>query len=220
MHRILRYAQGFAAFPGTCSEYGVGEESECTSGFASLFHIDIIEGNTNIRPYGQCQSLFPEITFNCSGEVTKWIFAANWEGNSQTYTELQIWRRRRRSDRNEYEKVGSTRVRVGGRSNTEIYEYVVDPPLAFEKGDILGYYQPNSGISQLDLYLEDSGRTSSIIKLPLDEEEDSKSESEQQTDIIDLDNGFIRGNEYPLIHVETGMVKHHNALVHMQHYVW
>ena len=193
----------------------MGTVSECTSGFASLYHIDTIEGNTNIRFYiSQRQSIFPDITFNCSGEITKWVFAADWEGNSLAYTELQIWRKR--GSRNVYDKVGGTTVRVRGRSNTEIYEYVVDPPLAFQEGDILGYFQPSRVRSQLNLYLEESERTMSIIKLPSDEEDDSD-DSEQQSTVntFNLNFGYPRGNDYPLIHVETGIVEHHSVLVAM-----
>ena len=194
-----------SCFPGTCSEYGVGAVSECTSGFASLYHIDTIEGNTNIRSYSvQRQSIFPDITFNCSGKITKWVFAANWEGNSLAHTELQIWRKR--GNRNVYDRVGSTTVRVSSRNITEVYEHVVNPPLAFQEGDILGYFQPYGGTSQLNLYLEESERTMSIIRLPSDEEDESDDDSGQQSNVINLNSGHLRGNDYPLIHVETGIV--------------
>ena len=188
--------------PGSCSKYGVGEVSECTSGFASLYHIDIVEGNTNIRPSGYRESLFPAITFNCTGKITKWIFAANWEGSNQMHTELNIWRR---IGSNTYRKVGGTTVRVGGHNITEVYEYTVNPPLAFQEGDILGYFQPVRYISQLDLYLEESERVVSLINQPSDEDEESSEESGQQTGIFYFNDNSPRGNEYPLISVETGI---------------
>ena len=91
----------------------MGEVSGCTSSFPSRYHIDTVEGNTHYKQ----QSLFPDITFNCTGILTRWIFTAGWEDYTQAYTELQ------RETESMYDKVGGTTVQFGadGQSSTEVY---------------------------------------------------------------------------------------------------
>lgn len=180
---------------GTCSEYGVGAVSECTTGFASLYHINTLEGNIGTQFQDKRQSIFPSINFNCNGVLTKWILAAKWEGHNLTNTELQIWRLRG----GVYDKVGKTSIHVDGPSDNEVYEYVVDPPLDFRNGDILGYFQPDKDISQLNLYLENSELIPSFY-LPLG---DNDSTSMQTFSL--LHSNLSVGNEYPLISIETGI---------------
>ena len=47
---------------------------------------------------------------------------------------------------------------VGTSNNSEVYEYPLQNTLDFQEGDIIGYFQPIRNHSELDLYLEDSGR--------------------------------------------------------------
>ena len=51
---------------------------------------------------------------------------------------------------NVYIQVGATTIQANQSSN-ELYEYPVDPPLAFQEGDILDYFQPPKNIRQLIL---------------------------------------------------------------------
>ena len=172
----------------------MGAVSECTTGFASLYHINTLEGNIGTQFQDKRQSIFPSINFNCNGVLTKWILAAKWEGHNLTNTELQIWRLRG----GVYDKVGKTSIHVDGPSDNEVYEYVVDPPLDFRNGDILGYFQPDKDISQLNLYLENSELIPSFY-LPLG---DNDSTSMQTFSL--LHSNLSVGNEYPLISIETG----------------
>ena len=184
--------------PGTCSGYGVGEISECTSGFASLYQIDVAEGNTGTRFRNRIQAIYPNITFNCTGRLTKWIFAAAWAGFNTTCTELQIWRKR--SGGSVYDKVGGTTVRVDGLNNTNVYEYIADPPLEFQRGDILGYFQPDNERSQLEIYLEESERTAAVY-VHIDSEVNVT-----PVDTFDLFSHHYSTDEYPLIAIETGII--------------
>ena len=141
----------------SCGEYGIdGEVSECTDGFASLFHIDRVEGNTDIflQTRNRRQVRIPGINFTCNGTLTKWIFGAEWESHTDGYTELQIWRKISTTD-NVYTKVGATTILVT-ESNSKVYEYPVDPPLAFLEGDVLGDFQPNNDNTQIVVYVERS----------------------------------------------------------------
>ena len=72
-------------------------------------------------------------------------------GNTASFTELQIWRS---SGDGSYTKVGSTTIDVTEESATRLYQYPLNPPLPFQAGDILGYYQPRRSRSQLRLMLE------------------------------------------------------------------
>ena len=139
---------------GACGEYGVGELSECTDGFPSLFHIDYVEDMTTLETRDRRQVLIPDINFTCDGTITKWIFGAEWKGNTDTYTELQVWRR---TD-NVYTRVRATTITVAGENTSQVYEYPLDLPLEFREGDILGYFQAFRQKSQLNLYLEESER--------------------------------------------------------------
>ena len=97
------------------------------------------------------QGIFPEVGFTCSGQLLGWVFGAQWEGNSASFTELQIWR-----PTNVYgvfTKVGSTTI-MTTESHTGFYNYSLSSPLAFQAGDVLGYYQPPPSESQLTLYYE------------------------------------------------------------------
>lgn len=193
-------------FTGNCSENGVDAVSECTAGFASLHHINTLEGNIGTQFRDKRQSIFPSISFNCNGVLTKWILAAKWEGNNLTNTKLQIWRLRRGGV---YDKVGETSIHVDGPSDNEIYEYVVNPPLDFMSGDILGYFQPDNDISQLNLYLENSGLIPSFY-LPLG----NKDSTSMQTFSL-LNSNLLVGNEYPLISIETGIIPHVLYSIHV-----
>ena len=52
----------------------------------------IVQGRGNVIPDGHRQEIFPDFGFTCSGHLLDWVFGAKWEGNSASFTELQIWR--------------------------------------------------------------------------------------------------------------------------------
>ena len=98
------------------------------------------------------QGIFPEVGFTCSGRLVTWVFGAEWEGNTQSFTELQIWRPV--GDDGVYTKVGSTTIDTP-QNRTHLYHYPLSSPLAFQAGDVLGYYQPSFTESQLRLLYEE-----------------------------------------------------------------
>lgn len=172
--------------------------SECTSGFSTAFHIDVVEGQADLKRHEGRQVLIPDMNFSCTGRLTKWIFPAEWEGNSRAYTELQIWRKVNVNG-SVYEKVAATIIRVINESRNKIYEYSVVPPLELLDGDIVGYFQPRRRDTQLDIYLESSDK----IQTFRDNTGDALVSS---TTTFDLDSPHIIGNHYPLIGAETGMI--------------
>ena len=129
---------------------GGGQENDCTSGFMSLNRIHTLLDSTTLRVLKSSQVIIPGINFTCNGNIHKWIFGAEWYGNTESYTELQIWRS---SGDGSYTKVGSTTI-IADNNPTELYEYPLFAPVSFQEGDILGYYQPSESRSQLGLQLE------------------------------------------------------------------
>ena len=164
--------------------------SECGTDFASLYHIDVTEDNVDLRKHDRRQVVYPNISFACNGTIRKWIIGARWRGNSNAYTELQIWRR---SSGSVYTKVGSTTIMVGAENDSQLYEYPLETPLAFQEGDILGYFQPNDRSSELDLYLENSRRLAAY-----------RIDVNQPTVPFDISNADD-DDHYPLITVVTGI---------------
>ena len=98
------------------------------------------------------QVLFSGMNFTCNGSIQSLIFGAQWQGNSSSFPELQIWRPQGSYS---YSKVRSTLINMTGENTLQLYQYNLTSPLAFGPGDILGYYQPTS---QLGLYFELDGR--------------------------------------------------------------
>ena len=89
--------------------------------------------------------LFSSIVFNCSGNITKWIFQArlNPAGNDGSLPEFQVWR----------EHVATANVlddyiRVTPRDGVAdsqtfdgpVFEYVLNPPIEVQEGYIFGVH--------------------------------------------------------------------------------
>ena len=166
--------------------------SRCTHGFPTLFHIDKVAGKDDLDTLDGRQVLIPDINFGCNGSIIRFIVGARWEGNIEAYTELQIWRR---ISEGQYMKVNGTSIMVSGENTSQVYE--LETSLAFQEGDILGYFQPRSFRSQLDLYMEDSEKlithyTKLIDLLP------------PATGAVFSVDGVNEDTRYPLIGVKTG----------------
>ena len=124
-----------------------GQSLECTSGFIDKGNLTIgLQVRSHTR---QQQRIIPQLNFTCNGSITKWIFAASWNGgtNRDLYPELQIWRP---IGSGSYMKIQSSTVN-SARDFTNRYEYIPNPPLDFQVGDIVGIYQPLQSRSRLYL---------------------------------------------------------------------
>ena len=119
--------------------------------------MDELLGNIGIRirEGGNYQGIFPDVSFICSGSIKSWVFGAEW-GGGNLFPDLQIWRPT--GDDGVYIKVGNTTVMANSINSSGISEYSLSSPLAFQAGDVLGYYQPRIYLSQLKLLLEQNGR--------------------------------------------------------------
>ena len=178
-----------------CEEFGVREVSDCTDGFPTLFHIDKVVGNTELETKDRRQVVIPDINFSCNGTITRWIVGAEWKGNTNAYTELQIWRRI--STTNQYMKVNGTNITVSGQNSSEVYE--LETSLAFQEGDVLGYFQPDRDISKLGLYLENSGQITTYHTLLGNNDLTPPATGA----VFSIDDASV-DDRYPLIAVRTG----------------
>ena len=120
----------------------------------SLDRIDALVGNlgNNFDANGNIQGIFPEVGFTCNGSIQSWVFGARYEVHNQLI-ELQIWRP---TGNGVYTKVGYTTIVANEVAN--LYEARLSSPLAFQAGDVLGYYQPELSQTQLRLRFEEEGR--------------------------------------------------------------
>ena len=148
----------------------------------------------NLGTRDRRQVVIPDINFSCNGTITRWIVGAKWEGHD-AYTELQIWRRTFTT--NQYMKVNGTSIMVSVENGSKVYE--METSLAFQEGDVLGYFQPDKDISKLDLYLEDSERITTHHTRPGNNDVTPPATGAVFS-IDDVDDD----DRYPLIAVRTG----------------
>ena len=114
-----------------------------------------LEVNINdVRFRSSEQRLFPNITFTCNGSITKWIVGAEPSNNGQLKPELQIWRR---ISLDTYTKISFSFLTPNVTSYPNVHEYIPNPPLEFQEGDILGVYQPTTAEELRVYYQEDTG---------------------------------------------------------------
>ncbi|CAI8024638.1 hypothetical protein GBAR_LOCUS14308 [Geodia barretti] len=154
--RVLLCACALALF---CQCMTEGDGDGCTRGFMSLDRMDRLLDNIGTRVVaGNFQVIYPEVGFTCNGNIQSWVFGAQWEGGESFFTELQIWRP---TGNGFYTKVGYTTI-ITARNNSELYAYPVSPPLPFQAGDVLGYYQPQPSASQLRLLFVQDRRENQV----------------------------------------------------------
>ena len=123
-----------------------GQSRECASGFIDQETLTI---GLQVRSRIQEQRIIPELNFTCNGSLTRWIFAASWNpgGTGQDlYPDLQIWRP---NGSGTYMKVQNSTVNITARNLTNQYEYIPNPPLEFQAGDIIGIFQPSQARGRL-----------------------------------------------------------------------
>ena len=101
------------------------------------------------------QNIFPNITFTCEANISKWIIGGQTD-NEDHGSELQVWRLKPNTSV-EYQRVytsGELDV-VSATIADRVFEYPMDPPLTVQPGDVLGIYQPTQSSSRLIIYYEE-----------------------------------------------------------------
>ena len=101
------------------------------------------------------QRIIPSLNFTCDGAISKWIIRAQWNGGGTAFPDLQLWRSS--IGNGVYTKVGNTTLNVTSENTSSVYELAVRPSLPFQRGDILGIFQPAGARSHLDIYYRKGG---------------------------------------------------------------
>ena len=181
------------------------EEHGCTHGFMSVERMSAVLGHYGREDLEEnfkdmsVQVLVPGMNFSCSGRVVAWVFAAHWVGESDSLTELQIWRPR---EDGSFAKVGNTTITTE-EDESQLYRYPLSLPLVFQAGDVLGFHQGAHSHTQLRLLYEDT------VSGP------QAYHTEQDTPLttIRIENGSsVSTNFHVLIGIETGTYVYHELL--------
>ena len=77
----------------------------------------------------------------CNGSITKWIVGGTTNDGQNRMPELQIWRNTGGSDYS-YTKANFSILSSSTPDSNNIVEHILNTPLEFLEGDILGVYQP------------------------------------------------------------------------------
>jgi len=66
-----------------------------------------------------------------------------------------------------YSKVGNTTLRATAENSSSVYELTVKPSLPFQRGDVLGIFQPNGPLSRLRIhYRTENGTPQNFVFRP------------------------------------------------------
>ena len=121
----------------------VAGSGTATSGFPSLDTVRTAMTPPRVRCFRDRDLwLFPSIVFNCSGNITKWIFQArlNPAGNDGSLPEFQVWREHVAAANvpDDYIRVPRDGVADSQTFDDPVYEYVLNPPIEVQDGYIFG----------------------------------------------------------------------------------
>ena len=140
--------------------------ASATTGFPSLEEIEAPSMGTRVLPrsggFTVRQWVFPSMVFNCTGNVTRWIFRAQDTGlDTEMFPQISTWR-----DIPSLRLTTFQRISVSGSAEEltgdgPVYEYVLQEPVSVQEGDILGIGLPvvnlRENVEQLDFEFLDLG---------------------------------------------------------------
>ena len=130
-------------------------------GFPSLREIEAPSRSTQVLPSNNVrQWIFPSMVFNCTGNITRWIFRAERTGNNNKVPQMSTWREAAFSpnvitDFTRVSRSGSVAELTG---NGPVYEYVLLEPVEVQVGDFLGFDLSPEGDEELQFVFQDFGR--------------------------------------------------------------
>ena len=138
------------------------DSPQCISGFISSDEIKIQAREiTRVRGYRNDEIFFPDIGFTCNGNITHIIIGAEDDDEDDDdgtlLPQIRFWRL---SDGGEYEQTGSSYSLLYNDANdpstTNLRWYNLSQPIQVQNEDVLGIYQPRKGDLIL-YYQENSG---------------------------------------------------------------
>ena len=138
--------------------------------------MDSLLNSASVHKRNRAQHIIPSLNFSCHGVIKKWIVRAEWNNSGTAFPDLQLWRLNS-SGNGVYTKVGNTTLCASSKNSSSLYELEVRPSLPFQRGDILGIFQPVGRRSRLRIqYVNRSGNplnfvsrlTGNVTEPPLD----------------------------------------------------
>jgi len=164
---VYAYGSIFIACACTCTDIS-NASSQCTNGFVSMDWLLTPPVNvSDLRFRDRAQRIIPSLYFTCDGAISKWIIRAQWNGGGTAFPDLQLWRSS--SGNGVYTKVGNTTLSATAESSSSVYELAVRPSLPFQRGDVLGIFQPSAQLSRLRIhYINGSGNPLNFVFKPND----------------------------------------------------
>ena len=104
----------------------------------------------SLQRRNQAQRIIPSLNFSCDGVISKWMVRAQWNSGGTAFPDLQLWRSS--SGNGVYTKVGNTTLSATSQNSSSLYELAVKPSLPFQRGDVLGIFQPSRQLSRLRIH--------------------------------------------------------------------
>ena len=102
------------------------------------------------------QTVIPDIQFTCNGTITKWIIGGMvGKEREMNSLELQTWRSNASYGVTLVRKISSFVNKFNATSDRNVYEYIPNPPIEVQEGDILGIFQPKQSV--LTMYVQAQG---------------------------------------------------------------
>ena len=126
-------------------------------------NIQVLPSN-NIR-----QWVFPSMVFNCTGNITRWIFRAEETGNNNDKVpRMSTWRDlvstpSVTTDFTRISRSGSAEELTG---NGPVYEYVLQEPVEVQEGDFMGFDLSPEGDEELQFVFLDLGGGNAPVSYP------------------------------------------------------
>ena len=167
--------------------------------------------------HDQQQRIFPSMSFSCNGIISKWTFVARSQTGEdlRQYPLLQLWKR---AGPRRYRKVYESSITstMSGQSQFTVGEHIPDKPVRFEAGYMFGVYQPHDGNSRL--IVRYANVSSNVPKGQagygyLNHYRDPNTSLK----VFDI-SGAKKGNDYPLVAVNTGETQQVLIFVVLQMY--
>ena len=135
--------------------------------------------------------------FSCTGLLTKWIIGGEPKLNKMSSPELQLWRT---SNGTNYFKANFSLIDniMNIPTHTNVYEYILDPPMEFQEGDVFGIYKPRKSQSFLNVFLQENSGPFAYGE--------ASDASTALTEIIVNSTMPLDQNDYPMVSVEISVL--------------
>ena len=119
----------------------------------------------SLQRLNRAQRIIPSLNFTCDGAINKWIVRAQWNSGGTAFPDLQLWRSS--GGNGVYTKVGNTTLNATSENSSSVYELAVKSSLPFQRGDVLGIFQPSTQLSRLRIhYRTENGTPQNFVFRP------------------------------------------------------